>query len=102
MVTLNILAYKFVFFAFNGGIKLRMSKRMLLFFILTVFTVVSSQNISQPTAEYYLNWITRRSQEILQYELPTDARMHEAEDTTLRGKNIIEFLTLFRLMHNIE
>lgn len=72
-------------------------KKLLGIFLLHL-TFITTKTLASPNIDAlldsYEDWYNRRSEEALHYELPTDARMYEAENQNLQGKSNCNLLTL--------
>lgn len=53
----------------------------------TLVTLVCTERNIQDLVDDYANWYDRRSQEASQFELPTNARSHEALNKTPQGNS---------------
>lgn len=54
--------------------------------LFVVFTPVLAHGNIERVVDGYERWYEKRSQEALNYQFPTDARIHEAQDKEPQGK----------------
>lgn len=67
-----------------------MNKPLNFFLIYLAFIATTlACNDNEALVDYYEDFYNRRTVEALNYELPTDARMYEAENEYPQGKHLI-------------
>lgn len=66
--------------------------------LFVIFTAVLAHLNIEQIVDGYERWYDKRSQEALNYQFPTDARIHEAEDKVPQGKYLHLLLLLMRLV----
>lgn len=70
------------------------ARQLFIQFLLIVFVVIQVQASQQNLLNYYTELVASRTEHALKYKFPSDARMHEAKNKTLKG-NILILLDLF-------
>lgn len=63
-------------------------EQMIVIFCFT-FIALGETHTSEHLADYYLNLVINRTKAAEIYEFPKDARIHEAKNTNLEGKETI-------------
>lgn len=58
------------------------------FSLFVIFNVVLANEYIERLLDEYEEWFNRRVQDALNYQFPTDARVHEPVDNVPRGKII--------------
>lgn len=60
------------------------------------YSLVIAKDVNQDLVDYYIRLINRRTEEIANYVAPTDARMFEPTDKTIRGINLHFLHSIFQ------
>lgn len=64
---------------------MHVSIQLIFAFLFLHYVSVQTRDVDRTLIDYYLELIANRTKGAQNYELPTDARMYEPEDKTIKG-----------------